>query len=143
MDDKERKMISFQVSAEELAAIEARAAKAGLSRSEYLRLRALSEPAASSIETLEALIKHAIYLTNQVHEGLYSIAEAEGKAQRFLSTEELEKVYYQAQANALVYVVEFPDKFAAMRAEVAAAQHKVALKVPASSAVKQQPKPGA
>jgi hypothetical protein len=121
MDEKERKMISFQVSADELEVIEARAAKRGSSRSEYLRARAITDPEDTDTGHLEALIKHAIYTINQTHTAHYSIAEAEGKAGRFLSTEELREVYARVRVEAIRYALEFPERFAAAQAEIAAA----------------------
>jgi len=121
MDEKKRRMVSFEIDVDELEIIEARAANAGLSRSEYLRARAMSDPAETSSNKLEALIKHSIYMANQIYVGLFSIAEAQGQARRFLSTEELRKVYDQVRAEALVYAVEFPESFEAVQAEIAAA----------------------
>jgi hypothetical protein len=43
MQDKKRKVVSFQVTTEQLEAIDAAALKTGLSRSEYLRTRALAD----------------------------------------------------------------------------------------------------
>jgi hypothetical protein len=43
MQDKKRKVVSFQVTTEQLEVIDAAALKARLSRSEYLRTRALAE----------------------------------------------------------------------------------------------------
>ncbi|MBV8452875.1 MAG: hypothetical protein JOZ29_11455 [Deltaproteobacteria bacterium] len=124
MDEKKSRMLSFEVSSEEFEFIEAATAKAGISRSEYLRARATSPPTTTSNGNLEALIKHSIYMINQVYVGLFSIAEAEGKTGRFLSMEQLETVYNQVRADALVYAVEFPDSFAAVQAEIAAASQK-------------------
>src|SRR6266481_3694727 len=42
MEDKERRIVSFQVSGDEVEAIERAAASQGVSRSEYLRSRVLS-----------------------------------------------------------------------------------------------------
>jgi hypothetical protein len=120
MDEKKSRMLSFEVSPDEFEFIEAATAKAGISRSEYLRARATSNSTAASNGNLEALIKHSIYMINQVYVGLFSIAEAEGKAGRFLSMEQLEAVFDQVRADALVYAVEFPDSFAAVQAELAA-----------------------
>jgi hypothetical protein len=66
MDDNDRRMISFQASAKELETIEERARKRGLSRSEYIRTRTTIDPEQSPESDLEALVKHGIYLTNQV-----------------------------------------------------------------------------
>jgi hypothetical protein len=67
------------------------------------------------------MIKHAIYTINQTHTALYSIAEAEGKAGRFLSTEELREIYKHVRVEAIHYALEFPERFAAVQTEIAAA----------------------
>lgn len=121
MDEKKRRMVSFEIDVEELEIIEARAAKLGLSRSEYLRARATSDPAATSSNGLEALIKYAIYTINQVYVGCFAIAQAEGKAGRFLSAEKLDQIHDQVRAEALDFAVEFPERFEAVQAEIAAA----------------------
>jgi hypothetical protein len=121
MDDKPQQVISCKVSFEEAETIKSRAAALGISLSEYLRNRALSQPADVSNDRLEALVKHAIYLANQIYTGLFSIAEAQGKAGRFLSTEQLREVYDRVRADALRYAVEFPGHFEAVQAEIAAA----------------------
>jgi hypothetical protein len=123
MDDKEQKVITFKLSAEEAETLDAKASQAGMSRSDYLRMM-LFTPAKSATNDLEALIKHSIYMINQVYVGLFSIAEAQGKAGRFLSMEQLEAVFDQVRADALVYAVEFPDSFAAVQAEIAALSKK-------------------
>jgi hypothetical protein len=124
VDEKQPQVISSKVSADEAEIIKGRAAARGISVSEYMRERALSEPTEASIEHLEALIKHCIYSTNRVHIGLYSIAEAKGKAGRPLTNAELREVYDRARAEALQYAVKFPDNFAAMQAEIAAMTKK-------------------
>jgi mobilization protein NikA len=111
VDDKERRMITFQVSGQELEMIEARAAEAGLSRSEYIRARALSEPAEHSYNYLADLIKHGIYLANQAIVAQYSIAQAEGKHNRFLSYDEIREVYKRVNVEAIQYALEFPEEF--------------------------------
>jgi mobilization protein NikA len=131
VDEKKPRMLSFEVSPEEFEFIEAATAKAGISRSEYLRARATSNPQAASngnlaarLERLEALITHCIYMVNQVYVGLFSIAEAEGKGGRFLTAQQLDEVYEQTRKDALVYAVEFPESFAAVQTEIAALSKK-------------------
>jgi hypothetical protein len=118
MDEKEQKVITFKLSAEEAEALDAKVNQAGMSRSDYLRM-VLFAPLQPTTQRLENLIKHAIYQTNQVHTALYSIAEAQGKARRFLTTSELREVYDRVRAEAIRYAVEFPDSFAAVQAEIA------------------------
>lgn len=64
MDDKDRRMISFQVSAEEAKAIEGAADNAGISRSEYLRQKVLSSASGTPDSETEALLRRLIYITN-------------------------------------------------------------------------------
>jgi hypothetical protein len=68
MEDKERRIVSFQVSGEELETIEIAAANQGVSRSEYLRTKVLSARSAStesnaeaSLQRLEGLLRHLVY----------------------------------------------------------------------------------
>jgi hypothetical protein len=124
MDEKQPQVISCKVSPDEAETIKSRAAALGISLSEYVRSRALSRPTEASNDRLEALVKHGIYLANQIYVALYSIAEAEGKAGRFLSTEQLGTVYDRVRAVALGYAVEFPEHFNAVQAEIAAMSKK-------------------
>ena len=124
MDEKQQQVISSKVSAEEAEVIKGRAAARGISVSEYLRERALAQPTEASNDRLEALVKHGIYLANQIYVALFSIAEVQAKTGRFLSMEQLETVYAQVRADALVYAAEFPDSFAAVQAEIAATNQK-------------------
>ena len=120
MDEKEQKVITFKLSVEEAEKLDAKADAAELSRSDYLR-KVLFTPSVPSNGKLEDLIKHAIYTINQVHTALYSIAEAEGKAGRFLSTEELRDIYKSVRVETIRYALEFPERFEAVQAEIAAA----------------------
>jgi hypothetical protein len=133
-EEKEEKSItiSFRATPSEAAAIDTEAAKSGLSRADHARSKVLSNAKNETnigsleprLEQLENLIKHGIYITNQVYVALYSIAEAEGKAGNFLTAKQLDEVYDRVRADALVYAVEFPDSFAAVQAEIAALSKK-------------------
>jgi len=133
-EEKEEKSvtISFRATPSEAAAIDTEAAKSGLSRADHARSKVLSNTKDETnigslehrLEQLENLIKHGIYITNQVYVGLFSIAEAEGKAGRFLSTEELGTVYDHVRADALIYAVKFPERFNAVQAEIEAMRKK-------------------
>ena len=93
--EKEEKTvtISFRATPTEAAAIDSEAAKNGLSRADHARSKILltakdgtyNGSLEARLEKLEALVKHGIYITNQVYVALYSIAEAEGKAGHFLT----------------------------------------------------------
>jgi hypothetical protein len=121
MDDKQQQVISCKVSPDEAETIKARATALGISVSEYMRNRALAPPSEASTNRLEDLVKHTIYTINQIHTAIYSIAEAQGKAGRFLSTEQLREVYNRVRADAIRYAVQFPSNFEAVQAEIAAA----------------------
>ena len=121
MDAANTQVMSIRLSSEELQKIDDAAAAAGMSRPDYARSKLLAPAIDLPSSRLEALIKHGIYMANQIYVALYSIAEAEGKARRFLSTEELREVYDQVRATTLDYAVEFPDSFEAVQKEIAAA----------------------
>jgi hypothetical protein len=127
-DTKDTTIISFRVSPDELETLDTEAAKAGTSRTDHIRSKLFRTAAhaenQATLDEIRALIKHAIIQINQTHVGLYSIAEAEGEAKRFLSTQELRTVYDRARAEAISYAVEFPEKFTALQAEIAAARKK-------------------
>jgi hypothetical protein len=130
--ENDNKNIGFRANNEEIALIDQAAAELEMNRADYLRYRAIprdsevadSNPKTSNLDErldrLEALIKHAIYTINQVYVGVFAIAEAEGKARRFLSIGELEHVHDQVRAEALTYAVQFPNSFAAVQAEITA-----------------------
>ncbi len=78
--DDNQTMVSFRLPADAVATIEALAGKAGMSRSEYLRARALSV-SEDTPSSLEALLRHLIYITNRIHIAVYSIAATAGLSQ--------------------------------------------------------------
>ncbi len=124
MDEKEQKVITFKLSAEEAEALDAKANQAGMSRSDYLRMVLFTPPEPTS-NNLETLIKHALYRIDQVHNALYSIAEGEGKVGRFLSTDELQEIYDHIKDETVKHARELPNRLAAMQAKIAAASEKV------------------
>jgi hypothetical protein len=141
MEAKESAVITFRVSQQELETIEAGAAQVGMNRADYVRSQVLAPDSnarvvqlkkqldsltdrlgrAAEQQRVEDLVKHAIYLANQIYTGIFSIAEAQGKAGRFLNTEQLREVYDRVRADALRYAVEFPEHFEVVQAEIAAA----------------------
>src|SRR5712691_13495957 len=98
-------MISFQVSVDELEAIEGEAARQGISRSEYLRTKVMAQPGEGSQGNTEALLRHLIYITTRTHIAVYSIVEEEGS----LSTERLQRIYDIALAEGFKYISELPQ----------------------------------
>ena len=119
MEEKDQ-TIGFRVTLKERQRLEEEAKQAGLSLTDHVRAKLLSPASSNGNGNLEALIKHCIYMVNQVYVGLFSIAEAEGKAGRFLTAQQLDEVYDQTRKDALVYAIEFPESFAAVQAEIAA-----------------------
>jgi len=138
--ENDNKNIGFRANNEEVALIDQEAARIGMNRADYLRFRTIpangkkqetSDTTGTSIdnlearlEKLEALVKHGIYITNQVYVALYAIAEDEGKAGRFLTAPQLDEVHDRVRAEALDYAVKFPASFAAVQAEIAAMNEK-------------------
>ena len=118
MDEKEQKVITFKLSAEEAEALDAKANQAGLSRSDYLRTILVAAPQQQT-SNLEDLIKYMIYSLNQVYVSVYSIAEAEGKAGRFLTPSQLDDVHEQVKRDTLTYAANFPKIFSAAQAAIA------------------------
>ena len=114
--DDNQIMLSFRLPADAVATIEARAAKAGLSRSEYLRARVLSDPAETPNNHFEALLRYLIYITNRTHIAVYSIAENAGT----LTTDRLQTIYDDAVTAGLRYMTELPERMAKTQAQIAA-----------------------
>ena len=124
MDTANTQVMSIRLSPEELQKIDAAAAAAGMSRPDYARSKLLAPAIELPTSRLEDLVKHGIYLANQIYVGLFSIAEAQGQARRFLSTEELREVYDRVRTAALGYAVEFPEHFEMVQAEITAMSKK-------------------
>ena len=115
MEDKERRIVSFQVSGEELETIEIAAANQGVSRSEYLRTKVLSASSASTesdaeglVRHLEGLLRHLIYITSRTHVAVYAIPETAG----IISTKQLREIYEGARTAGLEYMAELPERMA-------------------------------
>jgi hypothetical protein len=122
MEDKERRIVSFQVSGEELETIEIAAANQGVSRSEYLRTKVLSARSAStesnaeaSLQRLEGLLRHLVYITSRTHVAVYSIAETAGT----ISTRQLREMYEAARTAGLEYMATLAERMAKAEAQIA------------------------
>lgn len=122
MEDKERRIVSFQVSCDELQAIENASAKLGVSRSEYLRTRVLSTTGASeernlddSPRQLERLLRHLVYITSRTHVAVYAIPETAGT----ISTKQLRELYDDARTAGLEYLAELPERMAKAETQLA------------------------
>jgi hypothetical protein len=119
MEDKERRFLSFQVSADEAEAIEAAATKEGISRSEYLRNRVLAPLSEAPAARFEALLRHAVYILQRIHTATYAIPERLA-ADGFLSTETLTAIYQQSLHETLRYMTEFDEQVAKIQAQIVA-----------------------
>ena len=138
--ENDSKFLGFRADEAEQALIDREAAGLGMNRTDYLRYKTIppnggKQTASDATEAnignlegrlnnLEALVKHGIYLANQIYVALFSIAEVQARTGRFLSIEQLDAVHTQVRADALLYAVEFPESFAAVQAEIAAANQK-------------------
>jgi hypothetical protein len=114
-NDDSQIMVSFRLPADAIATIEARALKAGMSRSEYLRARAISAPDASAGVNLESLLRHLIYIATRTHIAVYSIAETAGT----LSREQLQRIYDDARTEGLEYMAELSGAMAEVQPGIA------------------------
>jgi hypothetical protein len=122
MEDKERRIVSFQVSADEVEAIESAAADLGVSRSEYLRTKVLSASSAStecnaeaSLQRLEGLLRHLVYVTSRTHVAVYAIPESAGT----ISTERLREIYEGARIAGLEYMADLPERMVKAETHIA------------------------
>jgi hypothetical protein len=122
MEDKERRIVSFQVSADEVEAIESAAANLGVSRSEYLRGRVLSRAGAEAdnntealLRHLEGLLRHLVYITSRTHVAVYAIPETA----RTISTEQLREIYEGARIAGLEYMADLSERMAKAETHIA------------------------
>ncbi len=122
MEDKERRIVSFQVSADEVEAIESAAANLGVSRSEYLRGRVLSPAGAEAdnntealLRHLEGLLRHLVYVTSRTHVAVYAIPESAGT----ISTERLREIYEGARIAGLEYMADLPERMVKAETHIA------------------------
>jgi alpha-L-fucosidase len=122
MEDKERRIVSFQVSADEVEAIESAAANLGVSRSEYLRSRVLSPAGADAdnntealLRHLERLLRHLVYITSRTHVAVCAIPETAGT----ISTKQLREMYDGARTASLEYMADLPERMAKAETDIA------------------------
>jgi len=122
MEDKERRIVSFQVSGKELETIEIAAANQGVSRSEYLRTKVLSASSASTesnaealLQHLEGILRHLIYITSRTHVAVYAIPETAGT----ISTKQLREIYEGARIAGLEYMADLPERMAKAETHIA------------------------
>jgi len=122
VDDKERQMLTFQVSAEEAETIAAAARQSGLSRSDYIRQRLLNlqrdsrESPQNVKETRDStvLLHHIIYGLQRIHTGMYMMAETNGA----LSPEQLDAIECATAQRGIEFLSNIDERVAKTRAQV-------------------------
>jgi Ribbon-helix-helix protein, copG family len=123
VDEKERQMLTFQVSAEEAEAIAAAARQSGLSRSDYIRQRLLNlqrdsrESPHNVPETRDStvLLHHIIYGLQRIHTGMYMMAETAG----VLSPEQLDAIDRATAERGIEFLSNINERIAKMRTQLA------------------------
>jgi hypothetical protein len=122
MAAEEERKVSFRISAEEDEIIKAAAREQGISVSEYVRARVLSDGAASDKEVaetrvshIERLLRHLVYITSRTHVAVYAIPETAGT----ISTKQLREIYDGAQTAGLEYIADLPERMATAETQIA------------------------
>jgi len=123
VDDKERQMLTFQVSAEEAETIAAAARQSGLSRSDYIRQRLLNlqrdsrESPQNVAETrdITVLLHHIIYGLQRIHTGMYMMAETAGA----LSPEQLDAIDRATAERGIEFLSNIDERITKTRAQLA------------------------
>ena len=112
---EEERKVSFRISAEEDEIIKAAAREQGISVSEYVRARVLSDRATSDkgaaetrVSQIERLLRHLVYITSRTHVAVYAIPETAG----IISTKQLREIYEGARTAGLEYMAELPERMA-------------------------------
>jgi len=119
---EEERKVSFRISAEEDEIIKAAAREQGISVSEYVRARVLSDRAASDkgvpetrVSHIERLLRHLIYITSRTHVAVYAIPETAGT----ISTTQLREIYDGARTAGLEYKAELSERMAKAETHIA------------------------
>ena len=122
MDDKESRMLSFQVSAEEAESISGAAREAGLSRSDYIRQQLLSpqrsqRPIETIVDTRDPtiLLYQILYGIDRLHNGMYMMAE-EAKT---LSPQQLKEIFDETTRAGVDYLGTIDERIAKTRRQLA------------------------
>jgi hypothetical protein len=126
VDDKDRPMLSFQVSVEEMETINARARESGLSRSEYLRQQALNPPLQGN--TISAnnppskdttiLLQHVLYGLQCVHAAIYAMAETSGT----LTTAQADTIAQGSMKAGREFLAHMDERITAVRQQIKPAE---------------------
>ena len=119
---EEERKVSFRISAEEDEIIKAAAREQGISVSEYVRARVLSDRATSdkgAAETrashIERLLRHLVYITSRTHVAVYAIPESAGT----ISSKQLREIYEGARTAGLEYMADLPERMAKAETQTA------------------------
>ncbi len=119
---EEERKVSFRISAEEDEIIKAAAREQGISVSEYVRARVLSDGVASDKEVaetrvshIERLLRHLVYITSRTHVAVYAIPETAGT----ISTKQLREMYEGARAAGLEYMADLAERMAEAETHIA------------------------
>jgi hypothetical protein len=123
VDDKERQMLTFQVSAEEAETIAVGARQSGLSRSDYIRQCLLklqrdsreSPQNAAESRDFTVLLHHIIYGLQRIHTGMYMMAETAGA----LSPEQLDAIESATAQRGIEFLSTIDERVAKTRAQLA------------------------
>jgi hypothetical protein len=123
VEDKERQMLTFQVSAEEAETIAAAARQSGLSRSDYIRQCLLKlqrdsrEGTQIRPETRDptVLLHHIIYGLQRIHTGIYMMVETASA----LSPEQLDAIESATAQRGIEFLSSIDERVAKTRAQLA------------------------
>lgn len=119
---EEERKVSFRISAEEDEIIKAAARDQGISVSEYVRARVLSDGATSDkgvaktrVSHIERLLRHLVYITSRIHVAVYALPEIAGT----ISSKQLREIYEGARTAGLEYMAELPERMAKAETQIA------------------------
>lgn len=123
MNDKERQMLTFQVSAEEAETIAAAARQSGLSRSDYIRQRLLNlqqdsrESPQNFPETRDStvLLHYIIYGLQRIHTGMYMMAETAS----VLSSERIDAIDRATAQRGIEFLSNIDERITKTHAQLA------------------------
>ena len=123
MDEKESRLLSFQVSAEEADNIDKAAREAHLSRSEYLRqlllgsARMLKELAPNPAMTRDTtvLLHQILFVADRLYNTIFRIAESEG----VLSSTQLDAIEHRTARESIDFLSTIDERVARTRRQLA------------------------
>ena len=133
MDERDTKILSFEVSAEEAQSVNTAAREAGLSRSEYLRQR-LASPAEQSASAgasqpskdTTVLLQHVLYGLHCVHAAIYAMAETTGA----LSPAQADRILQGSMQASHDFLAHLDERITTVRQQVKFAEPELEMKKP-------------